>query len=132
MPHITLDYSANLEELIDFAAFCDALRLTAIDTGVLPLAGVRVRAIRADHVSVADGNQEHGYVDISVRLRAGRDLETRKAATAQIFAAAQEFLAPVLATHPLALSMEMRDIDPELSPKLNTIRDHLNRDADNV
>jgi 5-carboxymethyl-2-hydroxymuconate isomerase len=125
MPHLTVDYSANMEDRIDMAAFCDALRQAAIDTGVLPMPGVRVRAIRADHVSIADGSAEHGYVDISVRLRGGRDLATRKAATQTLFDAAKAFLAPAFAKHPIALSLEMRDIDPELSPKYGTIRDHL-------
>lgn len=125
MPHIVVDYSANLEDAIDMAAFCDLLRRAAIETGVLPLAGVRVRAFAATHVSIADGNPQHGYVDICVRLRGGRDLDTRKRATAHIFDAAERFLAPVMARRPLALSFEMRDIDPELSPKTGSIRDHL-------
>lgn len=125
MPHFIIDYSANLEDALDWPAFCDLLRRTAIDTGVFPMAGIRVRAFRADHVSIADGDAQHGYIDLSVRLRAGRDLDTRKRATAAIFAAAEEFLKPVMATRSLALSMEMRDIDPELSPKTGSTRDHL-------
>lgn len=125
MPHLTIDYSPNLEDRVDIAALCTVLRLAAIRTGALPMPGVRVRAIRADHVSIADGDTNHGYIDISVRLRGGRDLATRKAATNDIFAAARAFLAPAMAQHPIALSMEMRDIDPELSPKYGTIRDHL-------
>lgn len=127
MPHITLDYSANLEPHVDIASLCDCLRRVAIDTGVLPLAGVRVRAFAANHVSIADGNPKHGYVDVSVRLRGGRDIETRKQATAQIFSAAKSFLEPVMQTYSVALSLEMRDIDPELSPKCGTIRDHLTK-----
>jgi 5-carboxymethyl-2-hydroxymuconate isomerase len=129
VPHLIVDYSANMEDRLDMAAFCDGLRRAAIATGILPLAGVRVRAVRADHVSIADGNPAHGYVDISVRLRAGRDPDSRKAATAAIFAAARAMLAPAMAQHPVALSLEMRDIDPELSPKCGTIRDHLLPDA---
>lgn len=125
MPHLTVDYSANMETRMDMAEFCDVMRRAAIETGVLPLPGVRVRAIRADYVSIADGSPEHGYIDISVRLRSGRDLDTRKAATQLLFETAEAFLAPVLAKHSVALSMEMRDIDPELSPKCGTIRDHL-------
>lgn len=127
MPHITLDYSANLEPHVDFASLCDCLRRAAIETGALPLAGVRVRAFAATHVSIADGNADHGYIDISVRLRGGRDITTRKQATAQIFEAAQSFLEPVMQHRSLALSFEMRDIDPELSPKCGTIRDHLTK-----
>jgi 5-carboxymethyl-2-hydroxymuconate isomerase len=125
MPHIAIDYSANMEDAVDFPALCDLLRRTGIETGVFPMAGIRVRAFRADHVSIADGDPRHGYVDISIRLRGGRAFEARKAATEKLFAAAKAFLDPVIATRPMALSMEMRDIDPELSPKLNTIRDHL-------
>ena len=125
MPHITVDYSPNMEERADIAALCDVLRVAAIETGILPMPGIRVRAIRATHVSIADGDPKHGYVDISLRLRAGRSGEAKRAATAYIFAAAEAFLAPAMASHSIALSFEMRDIDPDLSPKTGTIRDHL-------
>ena len=125
MPHISLEYSPNLEDRIDIAGLCNQLRLTAIETGVMPLAGVRVRAFAAKHVSIADGSSDHAFVDISVRLREGRDLETRKRVTQMIFDAAQDYLAPAMATSSIALSIETRNIDAALSPKTGTIRDHL-------
>ncbi len=125
MPHFMIDYSPNLEDAVNWPAFCDLLRQQAIATGVFPMAGVRVRAVRADHVSIADGDPKHGYIDISIRLRAGRAFEDKKRATDTIFAAARAFLEPLMQTRPIALSMEMRDIDPDLSPKTGTIRDHL-------
>ena len=125
MPHFSIEYSANLEAHVDMAAFCEHLRKAGIETGVFPLAGIRVRAIRCDHYAIADGDPDHGFIDISVRLRAGRTLEARKRATEEIFQAARTFLADVIESRPIALSLEMRDIDPELSPKLNTIRDRL-------
>ena len=125
MPHVIVDYSPDMEERADMAALCDTLRRAAIATGVLPMPGVRVRAMRASHVSIADGDEAHGYVDITVRLRGGRDLETRRRATQTIFAAARDFLEPAMRRHSIALSFEMRDIDPDLSPKAGTIRDHL-------
>lgn len=127
MPHLTVDYSANMEDRVDMAALCNTLRIAAIETGVFPLAGVRVRAFRADHVSIADGDTTHGYIDISVRLRAGRNLATRQAAVHEIFAAAEAALADAMMHHSIALSLEMRDIDPDLSPKIGTIRDHLKK-----
>jgi len=127
MPHITLDYSANMEERTDIAALCSHLRQAAAATGVFPLAGIRVRAFAASHVSIADGGAQHGYIDISVRLRAGRDLDTRKRAARTLFDAAQAFLAEAMQQHSIALSLEMRDIDPGLSPKCGTIRDHMQK-----
>ncbi len=125
MPHFQIDYSPNLEARLDIAGLCAALRDAAAATGVFPLAGIRVRATACTHVVMADGNPDHGFLDLSVRLRAGRDLATRKAATAAIFAAAETYCAPVMATSSFMLSMEMRDIDPDLSPKASSIRNYL-------
>ena len=125
MPHFSIEYSANLEDMADIAALCDHLRRAAIDTGVFPMPGIRVRAFRADHVSIADGDAKHAFLDLSIRLRGGRAPEAKARATQAVFDALKAFMAPALASHSIALSVEMRDIDPELSPKTGTIRDHL-------
>ena len=125
MPHFIIEYSANLEEAVDMSAFCEEIRKTAAGIDTFPMPGIRVRAFRADHVAIADGNPKHGFVDISIRLREGRPQDVKEAASAQIFEAAKAFLRPVLATRSLALSLEMRDIDGSLSPKTGSIRDYL-------
>ncbi len=125
MPHFHIEYSANLEEMVDMAALCDHLRRAAIATGVFPMPGVRVRAFRADHVSIADGDPKHAFLDLSIRLRGGRSAADKTRATAEVFQALQGFMQPALDRYSIALSVEMRDIDPELSPKTGTIRDHL-------
>lgn len=129
MPHFHIDYSANLEEHMDIAAFCRVVRDAAAETGVFPLAGIRVRAMRADHVVMADGNPDHAYLDLSIRLRGGRTAKAKTRATQHIFAAAEAFCAEVLANSSFMLSLEMRDIDPELSPKVSSIRRYLPGDA---
>lgn len=126
MPHVIVDYSANLEDA-DIGGLCDALRVATAAQPIFPADGVRVRAHRADHWSIADGAPGHGFVDISVRLRAGRALEDRKAATEAIFAAAKAHLAGVIAARPVMVSLEMRDIDADLAPKVNTVRDWIPR-----
>lgn len=125
MPHIQIDYSPNLENRLDVAGLCRALRDAAAETDLLPLAGIRVRAIRADHVVIADGNPDHAYLDISVRLRGGRTDQAKAEATARIFAAAEACCAEVMASSSFMLSMEMRDIDPAFSPKVSSIRKYL-------
>lgn len=125
MPHFHIEYSANLEEVIDFAALCDAIRAEAVTIDAFPLPGVRVRATRVDHYAIADGDPKHGFIDLSIRLRGGRAEDVKRAAVAQIFARLKAFTQAACATHSIALSAEMRDIDPDLSPKFGTIRDHL-------
>ncbi len=129
MPHFHIEYSANLETTVAFSARCNVIRLAALETDVFPLAGVRVRAMPCPHYSIADGSPQHGFLDISIRLRAGRPETAKKTATAAIFDAAENFIAPVMQVQPIALSLEMRDIDPDLSPKTGTIRKFLTSEA---
>lgn len=125
MPHIQIDYSANMEDRVDMGALCEAIRAEAVMIDALPMPGLRVRAVRVDHYAIADGDPKHGFVDISVRLREGRPMDVKQDAIARIFQAAEDFLEPALAQYSIALSAEMRDIDAALSPKTGTIRDHL-------
>ncbi|MEZ5751331.1 MAG: 5-carboxymethyl-2-hydroxymuconate isomerase [Paracoccaceae bacterium] len=94
--------------------------------GCFRLAGIR--AFAADHVLIADGQPGHAFIDISVRLRGGRSDADKARATAHIFAAAEAFCADDMAQNSLMLSLEMRDIDPELSPKTSSIRRFLPED----
>lgn len=125
MPHVMIDYSPNLEARLDIAGLCRVVRDAAAATGILPLAGIRVRAVACTHVVIADGNPDHAFLDISLRLRAGRTPEAKARATEAIFAAAEAWCADLLATSSLMLSFEMRDIDPDLSPKTSSIRRYL-------
>ena len=125
MPHLMIDYSANVEPDVDIGALCDTLRDVAASIDAFPLAGVKVRAVRVDHYAIADGNPEHGFIDISVRIREGRDIQTKQNAAQKIFDAANEFVADVMQNRSLALSLELRDIDAALSPKSGSIRKYL-------
>jgi 5-carboxymethyl-2-hydroxymuconate isomerase len=125
MPHISVDFSPNLEARLDVAGLCGLLRDAAAATGLFPEAGIRVRAFAAAYWVVANGDPQHAFLDISIRLRAGRSLEARKQAVAKIFSAVEDYCRPVMESSSLMLSLEMRDIDPELGPKASSIRRYL-------
>ena len=129
MPHFHIEYSANLEEVVDMSALCESIRATAAQIDTFPMAGIRVRATRVDHVAMADGDAKHGFIDLSIRLREGREQQVKEDAVAQIFEALKDFMAPAMASHSIALSAEMRDIDAALSPKFGNIREHLEKNA---
>ena len=125
MPHFMIDYSGNLETDVDIQELCENLRETAAGLSCFPMAGVRVRATRVDYYAIADGNPDHGFIDISVRLRAGRPDDVKQDAVSRLFDVVQDYLAPAFEKRSIAVSMEMRDIDPDLSPKSGTIRKYL-------
>lgn len=125
MPHIQIEYSANLEEITDISALCEAMRLAVLEVGAFQMAGIRVRATRVDHVAIADGSARHGFIDLSLRLREGRPQDVKTHAISHVFDALKAFMAPAMETHSIALSAELRDIDAALAPKFGNIRDHL-------
>lgn len=128
MPHIVVDYSANLDDLMDVHGLCVALKDAAAATGVFPAAGIRVRAHASRHSVVADGDPGHGFVDITIRLAAGRTQDRKTLAIDAIFEAAQAFTADHMAHHPFMLSLELREIDAAYSRKTSSIRDYLPSD----
>ena len=129
MPHFQIDYSANLEEIVNMSALCEAIRDTAAQIDTFPTAGIRVRATRVDHFAIADGAAKHGYIDLSVRLREGRPQDVKEDAVARVFATLKAYVGPAMDKHSIALSAEMRDIDASLSPKFGNIRDHMEKNA---
>ncbi len=127
MPHIVLEYSANLSAQLDFGAFLESLRDSALATGVFPLGGIRVRAYQAGHYLIADGHPDNAFVHITLRVGHGRGLETRKRACEAIFATACEFLQPLYDRLPLGISLEMQEIDAVLTAKKNNLHEYVKR-----
>lgn len=125
MPHLSIEYSPGLEARVDMAAVCQALHGAMVASGLFPLAGIRVRAHRADHVVVADGLAENDFAALTLSVGTGRRAEALRAAGDLIFSAAQAALAGPLSTPHFALSLEIRVIDPELSWKDTPIHSRL-------
>lgn len=132
MPHFTIEYSSNLDSLIDMQATVEVVRAAAVDTGIFPLGGIRVRAIRCEHYAIADGRTDLGFLDMVLRLGEGRDLATRKAAGEKIFTALSRHLDPVFAASKFALSFDMQINEKETSWKRNNIHDLLVAEAKQV
>jgi len=125
MPHFTIEYSANLDSRLDIGAVCEVVRKAAAETGVFPVGGIRVRAIRCEHYAIADGRKDYGFLAMLLRLGEGRDLATRKTAGEHVFRALSGHLDPVFATSKFALSFDMQINDKETSWKRNNIHDAL-------
>lgn len=129
MPHFTIEYSGNLDAEVDLAALVEVVRAAAVETGIFPLGGIRVRTVRCAHYAIADGRHGLGFIDMVLRIGEGRDLATRKKAGADIFAALSDYLTPVFARRPLALSFDIQINDKDTSWKRNNIHDLLIAEA---
>ena len=131
MPHFTIEYSANLDARVDMGVVVEVVRRAAVETGIFPLGGIRVRAVRCEHFAIADGSKSFGFLDMVLRLGEGRDLATRKKAGEHIFNALSAHLDPVFAGSKFALSFDLQINDKETSWKRNNIHDALKVEAIN-
>ena len=129
MPHFTLEYSANLDARVDMDKVVEVVRKAAVETGIFPLGGIRVRAVSCEHYAIADGNPHHGFIAMLLRIGEGRDLATRKKAGEHVFKALSDYLDPVFANSNFALSFDIQINDKEMSWKRNNIHEALKAEA---
>jgi 5-carboxymethyl-2-hydroxymuconate isomerase len=122
MPHVIIEYSANIESEVSPQRLVEELHTAAVASGIADVAGFRTRAERRDVYRVGDGNPANGFVHIIARIRHGRSIEQRKALAQSLMAAADKALESVFAARPLALSVEVHEIDPETRLMRNTVR----------
>lgn len=121
MPHFIIEYSANLAAQIDVDGLVVAVHEAAIETGIFPLKGLRTRACPRDIYRIADAHPDNAFVHITARVGHGRSVEVRRAAGERVFDTACEFLRAHFEQHPLAVSFEMEQIDPDTSFRLNNL-----------
>lgn len=121
MPHIIVEYSANLDAEVDMQRMVDDLHQVVIDSGVAEVAAIRTRAKRRDVFRIADGDPKNAFVHVVMRLRIGRSAELRTQLAEALLAATDRNLQRACATHAIAITVEMEEID-NITARKNTIR----------
>lgn len=123
MPHLIIEYSANLDAAIDIRGLVDAVHAAALETGVFPIGGLRTRAVRREVYAVADRHPDNGFIHVQARIGHGRAAAVREKAAAHIFEAVKAHTAQAFATRPLGLTFEMVEIDPVGALRHNNLHD---------
>lgn len=126
MAHFILEYSDNLEQDNEsIQTLFKSLHKAAEETGLFPLKGVRSRAYPCKQYRMADGNSEHGFAHLEVKLGAGRSMGQRQAAANSFFAVFTQHFDALVAKRGMALSFEMRELEPVLKFNKNNIQDYM-------
>lgn len=128
MPHVIMEYSANIEGSVEIGALLGDLHQTMIDSGLAEIAALRTRAERRDQYRVADGNPDNAFVHVVIRMREGRPKEALQRLGESLLATANKRLDRAYAAHPLALTIEIHEIG-HLTFRRNTIRDKAEKAA---
>ena len=126
MPHVIVEYTENLAPGADIQGLLQLIADHCADSGgQLPLAGVRVRAIRLTEYVIADGKPEYAFVNVTVKLGQGRDPEFVRTFFGIMFEKIQIHLAEVSRARPLALSMYLEELDEKGAFRQNGVRSAL-------
>ena len=129
MPHIRIEYSANLERDVDIRTLVDQVHAAVLATKVFELAAVRTRAVRRDIYRIADGDPEHVFVHVDASIAPGRDAPTRKRVAQAILDTIAAATQGIAAARGVALSVEIREIDNSAALRLNNLHERLRAPA---
>jgi 5-carboxymethyl-2-hydroxymuconate isomerase len=129
VPHIIVEYSANLEEALSIATLVTEVHRAVLATGTFKIGAVRTRAARRDIFVIADGDPQNAFINVIARIGRGRELEKRQGLAAAIMAvieAQAETLAP---SRGLALSVYVEEIDEEGALRKNNLHARMEKAA---
>ena len=112
MPHLVLEYSANILQEVDWRGLFARLHQAVAESGA-PLAGCKSRAVRHETYCVADGAPAGAFLHLSIALLSGRSDEAKAALTARCLQLLADEYRPSLATLDLQISVELRDLHRE-------------------
>ena len=130
MPHLTLEYSANLAGEENLGQLCNALA-HCLDAQrengqrIYPLGGIRVRALRCEQYCIADGRPDAAFLHASLKIAAGRSDAAKKATGDALFALVKQHFATEFEQRGLALSLEINEFSETGTWKHNNLHARL-------
>ena len=127
MPHLTIEYSANLRNFGGFSKLCSELATVLVDQQaegkpVYPIGGIRVRAIVAEHWCIGDGSLgDAAFVHARLQIGAGRSDAVKKATGDALFEALKAHFHREYGSQGLALSLEIAEFSESGTWKQNNL-----------
>lgn len=113
MPQLTLEYSDNLT--FDAQKVLGTLHERLSATGVIPLKGLKSRAMRHSEWRVADGYKGYAFVHLGILLREGRSAEAKKQVAEEALAVLEEEFGQRFEEGYLSLTIDMKEMKEGMS-----------------
>lgn len=121
MPHFILEYTDNIKEEGKIQELLKKVNDVLLSfPEIIPIGGLRSRAIELNHYIVADGSHNDAFVHATLKLGKGRSEEDIKKISDAVFNQIQEHFQVLYNKRYLALSMEVYEFQ-KATYKLNNI-----------
>ena len=121
MPHFIAECTDNIREQADLPGLFAKVNEALAATGIFPIGGIRSRAHWLDTWQMADGKHDYAFVHMTLKIGAGRSLESREAVGEMLFGLIKAHFAALMASRYLALSFELDELQPTLNYKQNNV-----------
>jgi len=123
MPHVVVQYTANLDPEAQIGALCKTLaeiivaQRDAAGGRVFPIGGTRVLAYPTPHFAVADGAPDRAFVYLNVRIATGRSRPLVVATGEALVAAVRSHFAAIFASRPVGITLQIDEGAPVFDAK---------------
>ncbi|WP_348958443.1 5-carboxymethyl-2-hydroxymuconate Delta-isomerase [Enterobacter cloacae complex sp. Mu1197] len=121
MPHFIAECTDSIREQADLPGLFAKVNEALAATGIFPIGGIRSRAHWLDTWQMADGKHDYAFVHMTLKIGAGRSLESREAVGEMLFGLIKAHFAELMASRYLALSFELDELHPTLNYKQNNV-----------
>jgi 5-carboxymethyl-2-hydroxymuconate isomerase len=108
MPHLTLEYTDNIE--VDVQPLLARLHEEVVATGAINLKGIKSRAIKHTQYRIADGDPDYAFVHVGLLIREGRPIEIQKEATQRVMKVLQETFGHLFEKRKLSLTVDLKEM----------------------
>ncbi|WP_409301057.1 5-carboxymethyl-2-hydroxymuconate Delta-isomerase [Peribacillus sp. SCS-155] len=124
MPHFILEYTDNIKEQANIPQLLEKINtLLMSKSPIIPVGGIRSRAIELQDYRVADGSEDDAFVHATLKLGAGRSDDVKKEICEDLFNTMKDHFSVLYKTRFLALSLELYEFTETGTYKLNNIHD---------
>ncbi|PWT76486.1 MAG: 5-carboxymethyl-2-hydroxymuconate isomerase [Proteobacteria bacterium] len=122
MPHLTIEYTANLKAEGDIPELLKKSNQVLIaQGGAFPTGGIRSRAIELTQWCMADGEADYAFVHATLKIGAGRNEATKRKICDELFEMIKTHFATLYARRYLALSLELVEFSESGTYKHNNV-----------
>ena len=119
MPHLTLEYTDNLEFAIQ--PLLARLHQELVATGAVNLKGIKSRAVRLTDYRIADGNPDYAFVHVGLLIREGRPVEVQQEAARRVMNVLKETFGQRYENGYLSLSVDIKEMGEGIAQTLHNI-----------
>ena len=111
MPHVTLEYTDNIDLEIVFDDLFSRIHSVLVEVGGLKIGNCKSRAVRLDSYHVGDGAGNSAFVHVDIRFLEGRPPDVKNEISRAVLEILVDAYGPAVGGGDVQLTVEVRDIE---------------------